>query len=73
MKKFLIVIFSALFISCSSEKADSKLNQGWTFEKVTNAKNRGFNFDKKIKSTIKNDSDKSGDHTNCTAPCCSKD
>ena len=73
MKKILIVIVGALFISCNSEKADSKLNQGWTFEKVTNAKNQGFNFEKKIKSTIKNDSDKSGGHKNCTAPCCSKD
>tara|TARA_B100001540_G_C15304901_1_gene416537 strand:- start:110 stop:331 length:222 start_codon:yes stop_codon:yes gene_type:complete len=73
MKKIVIVIIGALFVSCNSEKADPKLNQGWTFEKVTNAKNQGFNFEKKIKATIKNESDESGTHTNCTAPCCSKD
>ncbi len=73
MKKTILIIISALFVSCNSKNENSKLNQGWTFEKVTNVKSQGFKFEENIKSDKKSSSDKSETHKNCTAPCCSED
>tara|TARA_B100000401_G_C52665983_1_gene652409 strand:- start:568 stop:795 length:228 start_codon:yes stop_codon:yes gene_type:complete len=73
MKKLFLIIFSSfLFMGCNNQKENYKSDKGWTFEKISQEKNKKYNFDKvDNNSKVTLNKSKSDVHEGCTAACCS--
>ena len=74
MKKLFLIIFSSfLFMGCNNQKENYKADKSWSFEKISQEKNKKYNFDKvddNLKAIL--NKSKSDVHEGCTAPCCSE-